>query len=137
MKKYLLFILCNILFSMLLIGCNVQDISDNMKDNGFEIISDSQQLDKDVQGWVNEKESSTGIYKMKSLSGNYLLISLGNHKQYTVTKIDVEKDNSGYLFNVTITETNPESLQDGNLLSPILVKTDHPSENYDIKIIYN
>jgi len=122
---------------MLFTGCDVQDISENMKDNGFEIIGDSQHLEEDVQVWVNQKESSTGIYKMKSLSGNYLLISLGNHQQYTVTKIDVEKDSSGYLFNVTVTETNPESIQNGSLLSPILVKTDHPSENYDIKIIYN
>ena len=136
MPKHKLFFLCSILV-LILSGCSTQSISDNIKGSGFEIVYDSSEVAQDVQEWVISKESSTGIYKNRFLTGNYLLISLGNHKTYSVKKIDVKKDNFGYLFNITVSQHKSEGIADENLLiSPILVQTEHPNENYDIKIIY-
>jgi len=137
MRKFMLFLLCNFIWIMLLSGCSTQNISDSMKDSGFEIVGDVSILEQDVKDWANTKESSTGIYNKKFSSGSYLLISLGSHKRYAVKKIDVQKDNCGYLFNVTVAEPKLDNISDDQILvSPILVKTSNSNENYDIKIIY-
>jgi len=119
-------------------GCSVQNVSVNMEDSGFEVVKDTASLEKEVKDWINSKESYTGIYKNKFNSGNYLLVSLGNHKKYSIRRVDVQKDNYGYLFNITVSAAKSDHhSKEGMMLPlPILVKVENTNENYDIKIIY-
>lgn len=137
MSKHIFFLLLSLLMFFLFSGCSGQSITENIKNNGFEIIYDSDIIDKNIQDWVMSKKSSAGIHENKFPTGNYLLLSFGNQTNYVVKEIDVEKDNSGYLFNVTVYQPNIEVINNENILaSPILVRTKYPNENYSIKIIY-
>ncbi|WZL74164.1 hypothetical protein QBE52_05340 [Clostridiaceae bacterium 35-E11] len=135
MKKLLLFFLCSALGITAFIGCSMNKIPKNI--DGFQIIHDITKLDQEIQDWVNPKKEKTGLYKTQFESDHYLLISLGNRKNYIVKKIDISREEDRFLFNVTIQESKGESKNFHDaLVSPILLKTDYIDIHCDVKIIY-
>lgn len=135
MRKLLLFFLCSSLGMTALIGCNTEKSPKNM--DGFEVIHDTTELDQEIQDWMNPKKEKTGLYKKQFQSGSYLLISFGNRQNYVVKKIDITKENQGFLLNVTMQQSKSNSKGFQHIIeSPILVKTDHIDKHFDVKIIY-
>lgn len=134
MKRGFLFISI-ILLGMLVLGC--ADTREINELEGFQIIKDSSILDEDVTDWIHEISSSTGLYRNTFSSGNYLLITFGDHNNYLIKKMDITEDLHGFIFNITVHESDHEGpWNTGFLTSPILVKTDHVDVNYDVRIIY-
>ncbi len=135
MKKFFLIFLSGFIGMVSLIGCTDTKIACEL--NGFHIVEDSTPLDQEIVNWIHEIKGNTGLYKNNFASGNYLLITLGEHKNYTVKRVEIKEDNHGYIFNITVREG--ESEERGlpkTLTSPILVQTDYENANYDIRIIY-
>ncbi|SHK17559.1 hypothetical protein SAMN02745975_03812 [Geosporobacter subterraneus DSM 17957] len=135
MKKFFLIFLSGFIGMVSLIGCTDTKIASDL--SGFHIIENPQTLDQEVLEWIDEIKPSTGLYKNNFSSGNYLLISLGEHKNCTVKKIEIKEDTHGFIFNITVREGETEERGIHKVLtSPILVKTDYENANYDIRIIY-
>ncbi|AOT69727.1 hypothetical protein [Geosporobacter ferrireducens] len=135
MKKFFIIFLVGLIGTVSLIGCTDTKIACEL--SGFHIIEDTSTLDQEILDWIHETKPSTGLYKNNFDSGNYLLITLGEHKNYAIKKVEVKEDNYGYIFNITVREGESEDRGFNKVLtSPILVKTDYADANYDIRIIY-
>lgn len=131
MKKLFIIFLIGLVGAAFLTGCTDTQIACEL--SGFHIIEDPSILDQEILDWIQEIKSSTGLYKNNFTSGNYLLIALGEYKDYSIKKVEIKEDNYGYIFNITVREGESE---DQGFHHPILVKTDYTDANYDIRIIY-